>query len=247
MSLMMSARSTERAERAGKGCSGADIPCGRGQGAPVLGVCPGARARPLGAGGSWRNSTIYLQHERREDEVVSRAVWLSPSAALGIPPWSSRLCCPGSHRDTPDRDTPDLQSLLQPTGDAWGLLQAQGRSCGTREEKGSRLGAQLRSGSVSPRWALPLHSMHGHEDTHPGVPTGLGPSPPFPIAGSDRLQPLGRQRSREGVGPTAPRGRKPAQPQLCCSWELSPAQPIPPPNPAQNPTGWTPMCSERQK
>lgn len=97
--MMMSARSTERAERAGKGCSGADIPCGRGQGAPVLGVCPGARARPLGAGGSWRNSTIYLQHERREDEVVSRAGWLCPSAALGIPPWSSRLCCPGSHRD----------------------------------------------------------------------------------------------------------------------------------------------------
>lgn len=180
MSLMMSARSMERAERAGKGCSGADIPCGRGQGAPVLGVCPGARARPLGAGGSWRNSTIYLQHERREDEVVSRAGWLCPSAALGIPPWSSRLCCPGSHRDTPDRDTPDLQTLLQPTGDAWGLLQAQGRSCGTREEKGSRLGAQLRSGSVSPRWALPLHSHAWTRGHPPWGPHRTRPFPTFP-------------------------------------------------------------------
>lgn len=32
-----------------------------------------------------------------------------PSAGLGIPPWSSSLCCPGSHWDIPD-----LQTLLQP-------------------------------------------------------------------------------------------------------------------------------------
>lgn len=62
--------------------------------------------------------------------------------------------------------------------------------------------------------------------------TGLSPCPTFPhsclrqrLAQWGPRAVWGRQRFQEAVGPTGPRGRKPACPQVCCP-QLSPSPPL---------------------
>lgn len=186
------------------------FPCGKGQSASVLALCPGTQAEPLGAGCSWRNSTIYLQRERRGDKVASGAAGLCPSAGLEIPPRSSSSAVLSQ---TGTFLTARASCSLRVTPGACSKVRAGFAGAGRGEAPGWGFISGL--GLSFPGRLCPSAPMHGQEDTHPRGPTGLSHSPHFPITGSDRLQPLGHQRSQEGVGPTAPRGRRPGQSQLC--------------------------------